>query len=1506
MINPMINPVFSHPSLNKLLQQFDESQVGRIATDFAQIGDRYSPVQYQREFDRFTNPDHRVEEQEKSGLWDVASAAGILDNFTARAIFNLDRYATGALGLYGNETISNDFSADKWFAAPENRQYLQGLPGSQGQNIVQNWIRGDYNDLTNVSQFFASVGYDLTEHEYRDIQANADGVTSLVGGLWGAGADPLGMLGGAALVNLGGKAVVAFDLASQAATAAKLSALGVRISKTDSVATAAGKAMLAGTAYSTVTEAGLQALEKDRTWEHSAENMAGNVVFNSVLAGGLGMLAGRNLVKGTTHFQVEAREPVASLADLDAHVGRVMKEKIDATLGNLQVAEPAKTTPLLTDGGPPGPNTDVPISGRDLLANYGRKLNSPETAQAKAAAVAPDNGVDLIGAMASKVQEVVKGDVAPDEFTKLIDEILSARKEIADAKAKAQLGSKAKAPAAESPDPLAADPTAGDGAAFTSEKKGSDGGDGTGGGGAVDVPDGAGGRTMGYEDYFPDIGVDKARMNSILELTDKYLNNRILGHNVTVNAAQFTTNPQLAMFYQKMFRSIFPSKAATQGLVQGAAPFEAVSGMMRKKGLSVQHDLSDSFRQFIRTTDPGLYTRVITDERIGRELWSALPGAKDLLSKEKAWYEFLDVLRVARATALEQTGDFHLFYKDMTPENIDAFRKALVGSPFNPDAPPMELALFFKNEAVKNIFGGEYLKDLGERLGYQALDAAPAIARKKLEETLMGVLDKDLGKVGNIRERLRPTTEKIARDPKLETMRKDYSLSQTSIGLPDDMSVSEFLAFWNAHKGVGTGPADTQQTMLRYFLDHFKSISKDDLLNPTQATVNRLRNTFYNDMGGFVGKNNLLDVLAIKRADGSPLVKLDARRTIGLHVRAMEQLELAYTLRDYLAEATQWDGRLLEKMRVNATSESPVTMLDTFQELKLNKALRGDIDPKTGHPFEPDSGFFRELKDWNDKALSTIEGNIKDTAVEYTSDRHGNPLDDQTSLPIREREKVLTAKVFQSLRSRLDMATQLSTPESQLIKRNISAFTRNLFLTGQGRTNLQDLGQAIAAVAASPFKGDWHAAWQGFAADLRGAKLQGKDLGPLIDNIEFTAAELREVLLNRTSQGEFDPVLDEKLDSFTKGQKLAAFQDRTAGSVIQTLSMGQAVMETSKSVALFSSLHQVTSKDGLIIKMANALGDIDEGMSVANAFAKHAVPEYYGQQALKYLNAEDIKTVAELIRNDVHREISTPRRFFLDSFIGEKKIKVLDLPEGATSQQRSAMEAVGMLVNDLATREKLSMPGWGDDLLGPNSTSKAILTFWMRPNIAIFNRAFLAQGNKALGARFAVYGSMMTLAGLIDIAKAYSNGEEAMNAKLAELDTDFLGWSAKRAGWAGATGWAGEKGINVALGLINPKPGENASDVLLRQLTPAPFGALGTAAQAGSGVLKAAAGKATQQDADAIWKVMSASGLANDTLAFRLMGRFGRQIGVYGEDSNSVDIQKFWYDQLGVPSDKRK
>jgi len=222
--------------------------------------------------------------------------------------------------------------------------------------------------------------------------------------------------------------------------------------------------------------------------------------------------------------------------------------------------------------------------------------------------------------------------------------------------------------------------------------------------------------------------------------------------------------------------------------------------------------------------------------------------------------------------------------------------------------------------------------------------------------------------------------------------------------------------------------------------------------------------------------------------------------------------------------------------------------------------------------------------------------------------------------------------------------------------------------------------------------------------------------------------------------------------------------------------------------------------------------------------------------------------------------------------------------------QRQAIENVAMFTNQLITREKMSLPSFLDDITGTSSPLMRLLTFWMRPSSAAFNRMFVGTASKGSKEVAGILLLATATSMAIDVAKAQVNGKGA--EKLEEIDKNWLTWAMRRGAWVSAFGTGGEKLISFAF----PRAGRFGG-----LLEAAPFGVADMLARSAYSGKKIATGEAlSESEANNLWRMGHVVGLPVDTLGARLLGNTGRILGVYGEENNALDLQAMFNNAIGV------
>ena len=1022
--------------------------------------------------------------------------------------------------------------------------------------------------------------------------------------------------------------------------------------------------------------------------------------------------------------------------------------------------------------------------------------------------------------------------------------------------------------------------------------------------------DGAG--TTSYADYYPVLGKDK--LDKLLKVVDESMNNRLVKRPITVHGVLTVSHPELHMFYQKFFRPLFAGKAYLEGKTKGEMPFEAVVSMMRAKTKGVMYDFDQDFRKWARQSGKAGWFQ--TTKNAPKELWSP-----ELHAMEARWYEAMDLLRAARESYIVSNVDA------AATGNLDWTEKAVAAMQAqHPQA-------FNRLKALLISLGSkepEVFKETIKALHTSLVKNYPRIER------IRGGVSTFASNRGNYW--MRPGMEDIARG--------QTSAMRTSVRLDPEITVNDFLKLWQVLKTTTDadgaikfdGRQITAEDMLKEFHEMKAGIGFEEIANPTPSTAMQLRNIFYKRFGGYVPSNKLMDVVALQMdAHQAPLATVDLRSSISKSYEAFEQIELAHTLKNYLAEATKETGindqGLRNRITIGSTSpEAEIdglvltkqrTLIDSFHQLEAIRASRSGSEV-----FVPDWGYMVELRNWNEKALNAIEANMTDKVMGY--DVQWDKPDVKLSQKVREQNKEVIGSFFDYVRSRTGFEGERGNKFASDTFGVVAAGTRTLFLTAQIFNQLQDFGQSVATLWSYPLKKDLSELAKQSVTNLRTFRENGGDLGALAESIEFVHDNLRNLIINQTSRSLGDDAsnlfsggdpafatkvvngqeLRTSVPEYGLLQKTSGWLRNRSGRAMEVLGGGQGMLDINRNLSLFSTYANVMhSEQGLLSKLDRAYKLTDSGVSLADAMAREGIPPHWANWSMRYLSRQDVATV--LTKSSAKSmDVKIGTDFFgikLDKLTGDTTWKVVDYDKKISAPEMKSFENVAMFINEMASRERQSLPNWGDDLLGANGFWSSVMTFWLKPSMAVFNHAFRGQAYKGMGAKIGIITSMSAIAMATDIAKAELNydmnaQEYRGNKKLEEISTRFPYWFADRLGWVGIFGGPGERVVR-ALAMTTEEPTVQSNRSFDSFFVPAPASAVTTGFKAVRGGLSV--GGTSKQDADAIWRMASAVGFANDAAAFKLLGKGLRATGLYGEENNAPDFKRFIYDRLGVPVEKK-
>lgn len=992
---------------------------------------------------------------------------------------------------------------------------------------------------------------------------------------------------------------------------------------------------------------------------------------------------------------------------------------------------------------------------------------------------------------------------------------------------------------------------------------------------------------QGYSDYlfrFP--GVNPARSKAILDVLDKYGQNGIAPLRPTSSLEQTTSGP-LAMLYNYFVVPRGPSIGLSQGRTGGTQPFEMISELVRGNGNRMQETAAKAFKEFVVEQGAGLQERAILNTPDA--LWVGAKG-QALLSKQDAFFNLAGKVYVLAH------GTDEAIAKGLPLESI-----AEAGLKNFQETAPAELA--------------KYLGQLGE--------ADTAKVSKSLQKLYSDTLPtmNQLWIDGALR-----AGQQNARPVSLALLGDLQARLPEGFGSEDgNFTLSDFTRLWDTIRDGAAAPnqaaADRIASTLEYFQKYSNGIDNVDVqrLVPTHETLGRLKNAYYTQYGGYVPAPFAAKAATLTAENGATLVDFNYLKLLSQTTEGKHLWEGARQLRDLITDASVWDQRLKEYVQDQTKDlqfeDAPYGLpnvakggtTDRFNLLAGTNLqtwkVNNDIPPF------PLSGYRQELENWTNEALATVRQNIINQIPETPEALR--PPGSDTSTEWIGVEKNRVNDLVRQLKDRLNIQYASKAQWENTLSRNVGAFTRGLYLPLAFKNLLPEAFNTIFGTATSAFKGDMLAVVQGALSQLRRDAIKTEDLPFIYNHIEYMNDTLLSTMYKNTTYLRRVEDLNRAVKGFTPGDRTAAWFEGIAQPAIATASGATAVNDFVRSAAFHSTNAQLSLKGGLITRMAKVVDDLDAGVSFQEALTKHNVPLFYGSTMLRDFRPDEIRALNKLVENDTTAGLVTPRRFGLSSLVGDAEVRVLDLPENATIQDKAVLQKLGTYMSYLITKDKQSLPGWTDDLIGgTNNVWKYIGTFWTKPTIAQFNHMFYQaqyKGDVALASGVA--------GGLLGALTARMLGVYLNGNIQSELDNARKNWTnyvtqtlVDRAAWAGLLGVGGEKVAAATISGLLPNPSGRAGR---NALIPAPLEAIWEATQGAFAVprlgLSAAFGDGTvpKSNADSLWRLLSAIGFSNDTTAFRLMGQAGRITGVYGEENNATDIKNAYYKLFGVEDKKR-
>jgi hypothetical protein len=1375
-------------------------------------------------------------------------------------------------------------NVDQWFKTNQ---------GSLSDGMKAAYVRGDLDDLETEDQLYEALAYIGADDAYRADLNNSRGVSGFVGTTVGALGDPasLALTGGIGKLGAAG-----FGAVRQARNVALASKLAKASGQVATVSTEAGllsrvaENVAVGLASTAAQESTLLALDEDRTFNESLENAEVGVLFDTLMATGFGILARRGL-RSTSFVEFKSPDDGLRLSDIDNEVGNAIDRQ------NAPVVKGVDGQQLdLPRGVEEGLFGDVPVAKPKTKPRVNLKDIPPSTAKVEADATpilfsAQQRQMSFEEHLEIELKKFAQQQPPPD-FTQGVKDMGDW---VEDAMAEIEARKAARGSEASTPPPPQAAPTNAPGAAVGQGNVGQ--GQGatvpTGvsvatapGGAATATPVGGVSPNRGYSKYQihkPDSAVTR----KVLGFLDKYGQNFVPWF-APMSKLEGTKSDVFAFLMHKIYRTRLPAIGVLDGSIRPELPFETRQANIVRKEENIKNTMTMFFKRSMKETD-GPNRPQFVEDLIPEENWQ--PATQ---KRAAGYFDFVDAIR--SSAGFEST----LGKVNSAEQLFDVGLKKLRE---------------FRGDALVN----QRIKDLG----YAGKDA-------DLKNHMVALFDAIVPHTEQMSQRLSryPTN-------KMGSMYED-SLSVKLLHNDNSrMSANDFGRFWHSITSVGRftdepgsprnvdyifrlveNRADLEagelDSILRFYsADMVKStkvgLSESDiqylLLNPNAtdnraySLVARMRDHYMNHYGGYVPPGNGHEFAAkFRLANGSYGVQFDARQSIDLHSRAVEQVELGITLKDAIKEASEWDASLRDTV-------SNAKLLEEYDSLNANIAYgvnQGGIDMDFSNPST--YGFINGIKEWNNKALDVfrskiMEDELPSLRLDPAKYAQFKAEFDSGSMKWLDKEKNLIDSGFKHIKQRTGLELELpETAAEQTAYNIITPVTRNLLLTNRLFNNSLDVASQAYAAATSVFKGDIGAMARGALLDFDAAQKRGISANLFIRNVEYLNQNANSLAIryynDSTHIGNVGTgsSLPDGTPDISRAERFAAMQSGPVAQIIDHASLGRFTQEFSRGMAAASTMFQLFDKEGLVLRFDRALDDMAGGMSQANAFKKQGLNNYWGLWARQYLNDTDIREAAALLKANQTTNLEIPLRWGLSKRYGTSSIRVIDLPEGATVAQRTAIENLAVFANDLITKEKMAHPGWLDDITGSNNTLKRIVTFWMRPAAAAFNRLFVAgslKGDKTLAGIFV---AMTATAVVTDVVKAEVTGRGA--EKWEQINEGWIGYVAGRGAWTSVFGVQGEKMLNwsgVVPGAVRSGNGTGVVpwDVFTqtagtgRNLASVPFG-----------------GKLTDGDINRIWRMGNLVGIPSNTLGARLLGETGRNLGIYGEDNDAVDIQASFKDAL--------
>lgn len=569
---------------------------------------------------------------------------------------------------------------------------------------------------------------------------------------------------------------------------------------------------------------------------------------------------------------------------------------------------------------------------------------------------------------------------------------------------------------------------------------------------------------------------------------------------------------------------------------------------------------------------------------------------------------------------------------------------------------------------------------------------------------------------------------------------------------------------------------------------------------------NRVINLWNRRLNGTIHRDTALRMLADEQT--SPFLRLDARASLQAARLQATRAEMMEKLVDYMLYMQR-----MEQLRPGQSANARTAfseMLGRYDELLEDFAIlrnRGD-----------DSFAFNTVRtvDKHDAILS----DMIDTVANFAARNSERFVDEKATVGARRREAERLSRQASNLgeliKNQVGFITEA--PTDRLLERlgNL-AFdaSRTTLLSRAGISMAVDMPNSLAkslAVGMSRTLGRNY--FRGLTRSLRRVpEEQRPEMMKLLtayhDNALHNLAQSYDYHFTDLDPAT-DPLRQSTLDRAV--DKSTAFVGGPVSKAGFIASGGAAVDLTMRQAGTLQALDELTSGNGLIVRLAQAFESLEEGQPLLEGLKSIGQDGNYGayQHVLRYLSRDDINVLAEAIKSKRYEVATAPGKLG-----GDTRIEFLaPVQEGADeatrTAQKRAMRSLAALTDSWVEFRFMTAPHLVDRpraRKGAGNFFSRLATQFMSAGMAASRTIVLQTGNDSLGRRAFFVGTAIAAAMAVRYLRSVIRGDtERYMQELEEAPAVLV---ADAIGWSGVLGVVGDKGMSTLASIMF---GENAYD----------------------------------------------------------------------------------------------